>query len=254
MASTPVVFVTGAAGGVGFAIVRALLEERNASVIASDIVKGDLEQLQASHSNKLEVVVGDITKESTSIEAVSKAVERFGGLTGVCLNAGTFGPCHRLNNADPEKWIKAMNVNLFSHLYTLKHAIPHLRKSEGTIIFTTSAAGLQALFPGWGFYGTSKAAVAFVVKQLQLEEPTLTVLGVAPGLCDTKMIHVLAEGGYDGWTAEDAKNYKEISSTWTLTKPAEAGRAYAYAVTKASREIGGSVVEFNDPIIQALLP
>ena len=62
MASTPVVFVTGAAGGVGFAIVRALLEERNASVIASDIVKGDLEQLQASHSNKLEVVVGDITK------------------------------------------------------------------------------------------------------------------------------------------------------------------------------------------------
>lgn len=50
---------------------------------------------------------------------MSRAVDRFGGLTGVCLNAGTFGPCHRLHESDPEKWMKGLQVNLLSHLYTV---------------------------------------------------------------------------------------------------------------------------------------
>lgn len=61
MASSPVIIVTGAAGGLGFEIVRILLEELDSRVVASDIVKGDLEQLLASHGDRLELVVGDIT-------------------------------------------------------------------------------------------------------------------------------------------------------------------------------------------------
>lgn len=76
----------------------------------------------------------------------------------------------------------------------LKHAIPHLRKSNGRVIFTTSGAGEMALFAGWGFYGVSKAAVAFEAKQLNLEESSLTVLGISPGLCDTKMVQDLMNG------------------------------------------------------------
>jgi NAD(P)-dependent dehydrogenase (short-subunit alcohol dehydrogenase family) len=76
----------------------------------------------------------------------------------------------------------------------LRHAIPRLREAEGKVVFTTSAAGEKALFAGWGFYGLSKAAVAFEVKQLHIEEPSLTVLGLSPGLCDTKMVRGLMEG------------------------------------------------------------
>jgi NAD(P)-dependent dehydrogenase (short-subunit alcohol dehydrogenase family) len=60
----PVVLVTGAAGGIGFEIVRHLLEELNGRVVAVDIVKGDLEHLAAAHAERLEVVVGDITDVS----------------------------------------------------------------------------------------------------------------------------------------------------------------------------------------------
>jgi NAD(P)-dependent dehydrogenase (short-subunit alcohol dehydrogenase family) len=59
------------------------------------------------------------TQEQTSAKAVGRAVDRFGRLTGVCLNAGTFGPCHRLYDSDPEKWMKALQVNLLSHLHTV---------------------------------------------------------------------------------------------------------------------------------------
>lgn len=61
MASSPVIIVTGAAGGLGFEIVRILLQELDSRVVATDIVKGDLEQLQGLHGDRLEVVVGDIT-------------------------------------------------------------------------------------------------------------------------------------------------------------------------------------------------
>lgn len=60
-----------------------------------------------------------LMQEKTSIEAVTRGVDRFGGLTGVCLNAGIFGPCHRMRDSAPEKWMKGLQVNLLSHLHTV---------------------------------------------------------------------------------------------------------------------------------------
>lgn len=76
----------------------------------------------------------------------------------------------------------------------LKYALPELRKSKGRIIAATSGAGQAPLFVGWGFYGMSKAAISFMVKQLSLEEPEVTVIGISPGLCDTKMVGGLLNG------------------------------------------------------------
>lgn len=62
MTTGPVVLVTGAAGGIGYEIVRALVEELEGRVVASDLVKGDLEKLAAAHGDRLELVIGDITQ------------------------------------------------------------------------------------------------------------------------------------------------------------------------------------------------
>jgi NAD(P)-dependent dehydrogenase (short-subunit alcohol dehydrogenase family) len=62
-------------------------------------------------------------------------------------------------------------------------------------VYATSGAGHGALFRGWGFYGMSKAAVEFEIKQLEFEEPEVTSIGVSPGLCDTKMADSLRAGG-----------------------------------------------------------
>lgn len=66
MVTKPIVLVTGAAGGIGFEIVSTLIGELDARVVASDIVPGELEKLAAAHPDKLEVVVGDITKVGAS--------------------------------------------------------------------------------------------------------------------------------------------------------------------------------------------
>lgn len=80
-----------------------------------------------------------------------------------------------------------------------KYAIPHLRQTEGKVVFTTSDAG-RAVFPGWGFYSMSKTAVAFEVQQLHLEEPSLIAIGLRPGLCDTPMLRGVMDGTCESTT------------------------------------------------------
>lgn len=64
MSSSPVVIVTGAAGGIGFATVGHLIKKHNARVVASDIVAGSLDELAKLHPQQLRVQLGDITKVS----------------------------------------------------------------------------------------------------------------------------------------------------------------------------------------------
>ena len=52
-------------------------------------------------------------------EAVARAIQTYGRLDGVCLNAAIFGPCHRIAETQPEKWIQGIQINLLSHLTTV---------------------------------------------------------------------------------------------------------------------------------------
>lgn len=56
----PVIIVTGAAGGIGYEIVRILLEDLSASVVATDIVEGPLPKLSQQYQGRLHVIAGDI--------------------------------------------------------------------------------------------------------------------------------------------------------------------------------------------------
>lgn len=62
--TAPIVLVTGAAGGIGYEVVRILLKELEASVVATDIVEGTLDKLSQEYPDRLEVVIGDITNAS----------------------------------------------------------------------------------------------------------------------------------------------------------------------------------------------
>lgn len=64
MSQSPVVLVTGAAGGIGLELVRILLEDLAASVVATDIVAGGLEGLAEKFSSRLEIKIGDIVDVS----------------------------------------------------------------------------------------------------------------------------------------------------------------------------------------------
>lgn len=63
--------------------------------------------------------MADRGKPATSARAVQLAVEHFGKLDGLCLLAGVFGPCYRLDSSDMNTWTKAMQINVLSHVHTV---------------------------------------------------------------------------------------------------------------------------------------
>lgn len=67
-----------------------------------------------------------------------------------------------------------------------KAALPALRTSAGSILFTSSGVSTGA-YKAWGAYGSSKAAINHLAMQLGCEEPNVTSIAVRPGVVDTDM-------------------------------------------------------------------
>src|SRR5271170_7684377 len=74
----------------------------------------------------------------------------------------------------------------YPNLLQIKEAIPHLRSSEGSIIFISSGAATNA-YSGWSAYSASKAAINSLTQSLALEESSITSLAIRPGVVDTEM-------------------------------------------------------------------
>ncbi|KAF4474648.1 short-chain dehydrogenase reductase [Fusarium agapanthi] len=129
----------------------------------------------------------------------------------------------------------------------LHYAIPRLRETKGTVVAATSGAGLGPLFSGWGFYGMSKAAVAFNIRQLSLEEKDITAIGISPGLCDTKMIQDLRAGKQEGWTAQDIQDYEKFVAQIPMALPSVTATSYASALVHRTPELSGVIVDYDDP-------
>lgn len=56
---------------------------------------------------------------SISEQGVAVASKDFGGLTGVALNAGVFGPCYPMDNSPVDEFARGFAINVFSHLHTV---------------------------------------------------------------------------------------------------------------------------------------
>jgi NAD(P)-dependent dehydrogenase (short-subunit alcohol dehydrogenase family) len=101
------------------------------------------------------------TDEQAFDLAVSTAVNTYGGVDGLVLNAGTLDPLCRIGDDTPlSAWKKHFDVNFFSLVTAMKVTLPHLRKSpgRGKIIFVSSGAAVGNTV-GWGPYNAGKAAM-----------------------------------------------------------------------------------------------
>lgn len=64
-----------------------------------------------------------LTQAKISEKLVATAVEKFGKLDGVCLNAGIFGPCFSMAESSVEDWAKGLHINVLSHLSTVSYTL-----------------------------------------------------------------------------------------------------------------------------------
>ncbi|GGU61015.1 dehydrogenase [Streptomyces albospinus] len=181
-----VVLVTGGAQGIGAAVVRRFAEAGDHVVIADTDGDRGAELAGATGSLFLRT---DVARPDDNRDAVAAAVERFGGLDVVCLNAGVPGGISLGDDFDPERYRQAMSVNLDGVVYGANAALPHLRaQGGGAIVITSSLAGL-APSPDM-YYSAAKHALIGLTRSLALHThpDNITVNAVCPGFVDTRLV------------------------------------------------------------------
>jgi meso-butanediol dehydrogenase/(S,S)-butanediol dehydrogenase/diacetyl reductase len=183
--------VTGAASGIGRAAVERLVDD-GASVVAVDLNDEGLEWTR--RVEQVVAVAGDVTSEETNEAMVAAAIENFGAVHGVFLNAGVPG-FGLIDRAPMAIFDKVMDVNVRAVALGMRAALPRLRAVDGgAIVVTGSTSGIGADPGGWT-YNASKAAVINMAKAAALDvaHEGIRVNAVCPGPTKTGMTQAMRE-------------------------------------------------------------
>jgi NAD(P)-dependent dehydrogenase (short-subunit alcohol dehydrogenase family) len=230
-----VAIVTGAAGGIGSAVV-AELREAGAKVVAEDIDPA-VSELEADGVAALE---GDAAQAETAREAVRMALTRFGRLDVVVNNAGRFLLKPIVDTSDDE-WDGLMTINVRSVFVHCREALPHLIASaRGAIVNVSSISGVVGL-PAQGAYCATKGAIAQITRQLAIEHAAdgVRVNAIAPGAVDTSFVDK-ALG-----TGPDPERHREIAAAHPMGRmatPEEIARMMVFLASPAAGFMTGAVV------------
>jgi NAD(P)-dependent dehydrogenase (short-subunit alcohol dehydrogenase family) len=182
-----VALVTGAAGGLGRATVRALAAE-GAVVVAADANGAGAREVAAEVGGH--PIAYDVADLEANRGAVEFAVARCGGLDLVHLNAGVATGCGVGDDFDLALYRRAMGANLDGVVFGLHAALPALRaRGGGAIVVTSSLAGLTGV-AGDPVYAANKHAVVGLVRSLApvLADEGVALNAVCPGYAESAII------------------------------------------------------------------
>ncbi len=181
------VIVTGSSTGIGEGIARRFAEE-GANVVLNSRSRDDLEKVAKDlDGDRTLIVEGDVGKSEFAKDIVGKTVDRFGGLDVLVNNAGV-GAFGMLADASDDDIDKVIDINVKGVLYLCREAIPHLAKTKGSIVNTSSVSGTGGdwVLP---IYNASKGAVTNLTRALalQLGKQGIRVNAVCPSLTRSEM-------------------------------------------------------------------
>ncbi|MGH8116230.1 MAG: 3-(cis-5,6-dihydroxycyclohexa-1,3-dien-1-yl)propanoate dehydrogenase [Rhodanobacteraceae bacterium] len=179
-----VALITGGGSGIGRAVVARFVEE-GARVAAMDRVPARTDELQREFGDAVTAVAGDVANMADNRRAVAETIGAFGRLDVFIGNAGIFDTYARFADLSDDALDRAhdelFGVNVKGCLFGAKAALDELRKTNGSVIFTASVAGLNS-GGGGVIYTASKHAVVGLIRALAVElAPDIRVNGVAPG-------------------------------------------------------------------------
>ncbi len=194
--STPVALVTGSSRGIGFSIAERLVSQGWRVCLTGrgrDSLDAAVESLGGS--TKAMAVAGKADDPVHQEETVSAVIAQFGRLDLLVNNAGinpVYGP---LMDVDLGAARKVFEVNVLSSLRWTQLVYAHwMAVHGGCVVNMASVTGVTAA-SGLGVYGTSKAAVIAMTRQLGDElGPRVRVNAVAPGVIKTDFSRALYEG------------------------------------------------------------
>lgn len=162
-----VAVVTGGSSGIGYSIVKGLVEEGGKVVVGA---RGEdaLKKVKDEFGDAVEIVVADVVSEEDNEKLVQTAVEKFGKLD-LAFNVAGGSKIGKIESISEEDWMWTVNLCLKGVFLGMKHQITQMKKNGGGAIVNVSS--LNSDVPMWGgsAYAAAKAGVSMLTKNAVLE-------------------------------------------------------------------------------------
>jgi NADP-dependent 3-hydroxy acid dehydrogenase YdfG len=199
---TRTLFITGASTGIGAATARAAVAAGwRVALMARSADR--LAALADELGEAALAIEGDATDLAAQEAAVARTVDRFGALHAAFANAGRGIDRPGTEAGDPEEWRRVVDLNVMGVLYTARAALPELRRTQGHLLLTGSAAGRRHI--KGSIYGATKWFVHGYAGNMseEMREWGGRCTVIAPGMVDTPFF---SEAKPDKLQPEDVAN------------------------------------------------
>ncbi len=247
-----VALVTGATGGIGLGIARALIAQgMMVAITGRNQEKGEKVAEEISAGGKALFVRANALKKEEVEAAVSRVIEWAGNLDVLVNNAGGssgFAPVHELTD---EAWEQALTWNMTSVFWSTRKALPHMVGNRfGRIINISSVQGKQANRANASHYIASKHGLNGFTKAVAKEYSAsgVTCNGICVGAVETEMMREAGPkaAAAAGMSYEEYKQrYAEQAMTGKLNTVEEVAAMAALLASPNSAGITGSILNVD---------
>lgn len=231
-------FITGAGSGIGQAT-AVLLARAGVPVAVADINRGGIQQtvaqVEAEGGTALALTL-DVT-DRAAVDAAFAEVEDWRGPVSIVVNSAGILRVEPFDDFTTEDFDTVMRVNVTGSFHAAQRAAAGMKAAGyGRIINLSSVSGYRAGV-GRTAYGTSKAAIAQLTRQMALElgRHGITANAIAPGTTMTGMTA-------DAYTAENKAEFLKMIPSGFIAEPEDIAPAIAFLASEQARYVNGQTV------------
>ena len=242
------IIISAGASGIGWATTK-ICVAKGASVYLCD---NDLKAINkvkkhSLYNKRIFVSETDVSDETEVVDFFHKIKKKFRNLDALINNVGIAGPTGTIEKLDSSEWENTLHVNVNSHFYFTKQAIPLLKKSNNSsIVNISSTAGIMG-YPLRSPYAVSKWGVVGLTKTLAMElgKYKIRVNAVCPGtIKGDRMKRVIKAKAKLMKVSQKLieKDFISMSSLKSWVTEEDIGNACAFLISNEASKISGQVI------------
>jgi 3-oxoacyl-[acyl-carrier protein] reductase len=236
--------VTGATGGIGSAIAKAL-HAQGATVALSGRQVDKLDALKAELKERAVVVPCDLANKEQVGKLIDEAIKALGGRLDILVNNAGLTKDNLFMVMKDDQWDQVIAVNLTSTFMLMRAASRHMIRSKsgyGRIVNISSVSGIIGN-PGQGNYAASKAGMIGMTKSLAREvaDRGITANCIAPGFIKTAMTDALNE--------KQTEEIMKAIPAKAFGLPEDIANAALYLASMEARYMTGQTLHVNGGMV-----
>ncbi|MEM8664113.1 MAG: oxidoreductase [Pseudomonadota bacterium] len=246
-----IVVVTGGGQGVGAAVAKLAAVRGAAGVVLAGRTAAKLERVAAELACPALCVTADLADVDACFRVIDEGVERFGAIH-VLVNAAGITDRGTIDNTSVELFDKTFAVNVRAPFFLMQRALPHLRKTQGTVVNIASIVA-HAGPPMITAYCASKAAVGVLSKNVAnaVAGDRVRVNALNMGWTATEGEHGIQTGDWHNRSEDWLAQSDGDQSFGRILRSEDVARAVLFLAGPDSGLMTGSVVDFEQRVIGA---